>query len=153
MNSKFGVPYDAIEDFIKAHNLEEDNPEYLLSLAEEYLEIKQYKMTAKLYSKLIHMMPENVCMWDAFSQFAAINSDFDIARTIINEGLKHNPDSALLNYRMAAYFVLEEDYVEGIRLLKETLKKHPEEINYFLDSFEFMNDEEIIDIINKYGKI
>ena len=92
-------------------------------------------------------------MWDCFAQVYAKQDAFVEARRIILEALHFNPDSALLHYRLAAYYLLNDEQLQGMIILKKTLKVYPEDSDCFFDVFEpGDNDGEIISLINQYRK-
>jgi len=92
-------------------------------------------------------------MWDCFAQIYAKQGAFAEAQNIINEALFFNPDSALLRYRLAAYYLLNDEEQQGLTALEEALKTNPEESESFFDVFETTEeDENIIALMNKYRK-
>jgi len=142
----------AIKDILKALNLCEDNPEYLFALASTYNSAGKPEKSIDVFKKLIPMVKDDIQIWDCYAQVYAKQGNFVEARKIIAEALENNPDAALLHYRVAAYYLLNNEEQPGITTLEETLKKYPEEYECFFDVFETAEDDEIIAIVNKYRK-
>ena len=151
MKSQDGYHEEAVRDILRALNLDKDNSEYLFALASAYANMQQYKKSVAIFKKLVQLITCDIYMWDCFAQVYAKQNAFVEARKIILDALHFNPDSALLHYRLAAYFLLNDEQRKGMEVLENTLKTYPEESDCFFDVFEpGDNDGEIIDLIHHY---
>ena len=144
---------DAVRFILRALALDWDNTEYLFALASAYANQQQYERAVTIFKKLVKLITGDVCMWDCFAQVYAKQGAFAEARKIISEALHFNNDSALLHYRMAAYYLLDNQQYKGLSILEKTLKAYPDESDYLFDVFEEDSvDREITDLVNKYRK-
>jgi tetratricopeptide (TPR) repeat protein len=151
IKSQGGCHEEAIGDILHALALDEDNTEYLFALASAYANLHQYEKSVAIFKKLVQLITGDVYMWDCFAQVYAKQDAFVEARKIILEALHFNPDSALLHYRMAAYYLLNDEQKKGMTALEEALIAHPEECDCFFEVFEpGETDGEIISLINQY---
>jgi tetratricopeptide (TPR) repeat protein len=151
MKSQDGCHQEAVNDILRALALDEDNTEYLFALASAYANMLNYKKSVAIFKKLVQLITSDIYMWDCFAQVYAKQEAFVEARRIILEALHFNPDSALLHYRLAAYYLLNDEQLQGMTVLENTLKAYPEECECFFDVFEPAdNDNEIISLINQY---
>jgi len=142
---------EAVSDILRALTLDEDNAEYLFALASAYANMQQYKKSVAIFKKLVKLITGDIYMWDCFAQVYAKQNSFVEAREIILEALHFNPDSALLHYRLAAYYLLNDEKLRGMTVLKKTLKTYPEESDCFFDVFESGDtDDDIISLINQF---
>ena len=143
----------AVGDILRALALDKENAEYLFALASAYANMQQYEKAVTLFKKLVQLITGDIYMWDCFAQVYAKQGVFGEARNIINEALHFNPDSALLHYRLAAYYLLDDKLQQGLTLLEETLMANPTESDCFFDVFEEGSvDAEIMDLVNQYRK-
>jgi tetratricopeptide (TPR) repeat protein len=153
MKSQDGFHEEAVSNILRALALDEDNTEYLFALASAYANLKQYKKSVAIFKKLVKIITGDIYMWDCFAQVYAKQDAFIEARKIILEALHFNPNAALLHYRLAAYYLLDDEQLRGMTVLEDTLKAYPEECNCFFDVFEpGDHDDEIISLINQYNK-
>ena len=153
VNSQSGNYECAVKDILRALALDGENTEYLFALASAYANMQHYEKAVTIFKKLVQLITGDIYMWDCFAQVYAKQGAFAEARKIISEGLHFNNDSALLRYRMAAYYLLDDKQQQGLTMLKEVLMDHPDESDCFFDVFEEDSvDREIIDLINKYRK-
>jgi len=144
---------DAVGDIQRALALDKDNTEYIFALASAYANMQQYEKAVGLFKKLVRLITGDVNMWDCFAQVYASQNAFAEARKIITEAIHFNADSALLRYRLAAYYLLDDDAQQGMAMLEEALKIDPEESDCFFDVFEDdCIDWAAKDLINKYRK-
>ncbi len=151
MKSHAGKYEDAVKDIQRAISLDKDNTEYLFALASAYANLQQYDKAVNLFKKLVHLITGDIVMWDCFAQIFARQGRFSDAQKIITEALHFNPDSAMLRYRLAAFYLLNDERLQGLTILEETLCKAPDESDCFFEVFEADDfDEEVLALITKY---
>ena len=113
--------------------------------------MQEYDKSIAIFKKLVQLITGDIYTWDCFAQVYAKQDAFVEARKIILDALHFNPDSALLHYRLAAYYLLNNELLKGMTVLENTLKAFPDESDCFFDVFEpGETDDEIISLINKY---
>ena len=153
VKSQDGNHNEAVRDIHRALTLDKDNTEYLFALASAYANMQQYENAVTIFKKLVQLITGDIYMWDCFAQIYAKQGAFTEAQSIITEALFFNPDSALLRYRLAAYYLLNDEEQQGLATLEEALKTNPEESESFFDVFETTEeDEDITALMNKYRK-
>ncbi|MDR1153831.1 MAG: tetratricopeptide repeat protein [Bacteroidales bacterium] len=153
VKSQAGNYEEAVTDILRALALDKDNTEYLFSLASTYANMQHYEKAVALFKKLVQLITGDIYMWDCFAQIYAKQDAFVEAQRIIIEALHFNPDAALLHYRLAAYFLLNNEQLQGLIVLEEILKTNPEESDCFFDVFEAGDMEhEVMALMNKYRK-
>jgi len=153
MKSQDGCHEEAVNDILRALALDEDNSEYLFALASAYANMQQYKKSVTIFKKLVKLITGDIYMWDCFAQVFAKQDAFVDAQKIILEALHFNPFAALLHYRLAAYYLLNDEQARGMSVLENTLKAYPDESECFFDVFEpGDNDSHIVSLINQYSK-
>ena len=153
LNAQDGCHKDAVNDFLRAIALDEDNTEYLFALASVYANLQQYEKAVAIFKKITKLITDDIYVWDCFAQVYAKQDAFIEARKIIIEALHFNPDAALLHYRLAAYYLLDNDQLLGMTVLESALKTYPEECECFFDVFEPSDDDqEIISLIDQFRK-
>jgi len=153
IQSQEGCHEEAVIAILRALELDRDNTEYLFALGSAYVNMQNYKKAVAVFKKLLQKITSDVYMWDCFAQIYAKQGAFVEARKVIDEALHFNPDSALLRYRLAAYYLLDDEERKGLAVLEEALMANPEESECFFDVFETdETDHEITKLINKYCK-
>jgi len=153
VKSQDGYHEEATHDILRALALDKDNSEYLFALASAYANMQQYENAVAIFKKLVQLITGDIYMWDCFAQIYAKQGAFTEARNIIADALYFNPDAALLHYRLAAYYLLNDEQLQGLSILKKTLQAYPDESECFFDVFETTeDDDEIIALFNKYCK-
>jgi tetratricopeptide (TPR) repeat protein len=153
VKSQVGSYEEAVTDILRALSQEKDNTDYVFALASVYTNMQHYEKAVTLYQKLAQVTTGDINMWDCFSLIYAKQNAFDEARRIITEALHFNPDSALLHYRLAAYYLLSNEQLQGLTVLEEALNTYPEESDCFFDVFEVCDMEhEVMALMNKYRK-
>jgi len=153
VKSQDGCHEEAVHDILRALALDEDNTEYNFALASAYANMQLYDKAVAIFKKLVKLITSDVYMWDCFAQIYGKQGNFADARKIILQALHFNPNAALLYYRLAAYYLLDDDQLLGMTILEDSLKTYPEESDCFFDVFEpGDDDQEIISLINLYSK-
>jgi tetratricopeptide (TPR) repeat protein len=151
VKSQEGLHKEAVKSILRALAMDEDNSEYLFALASAYANLQKYHQAEAIFKKLVRLITGDIYMWDCFAQVYAKQGAFTKARKIIDEALHFNPESAVLRYRLAAYYLLNDEHARGLSVLEEVLMAHPDESDCFFDVFETNDtDHEIMALIHKY---
>jgi tetratricopeptide (TPR) repeat protein len=144
---------EAIRCILQAIKLDKDNTEYLLALAASYANMQQYGKALKLFRLLVSLNPLEELYWDGYAQTYAQQDEYIDAQQIATEGLRHIPDSAMLRYHLAAFYLLNDDRLQGLTILKETLDACPAYIGYFYELFDKAgSDDEVIALVRNINK-
>ena len=146
-----GDSEEGIRDIQRAIELDNQNTEYLFSLASAYANRQQYDKAVEIFKLLVQYITSDITMWDCFAQAYAKQNIYNDAQKVIMEALHFNPDSVMLRYRLAAYYLLNHDCIQGLAVLKEALDKQPEESDCFFEMFDSeIHDEEILALVEKF---
>ncbi len=153
VKSQLGNHEEGIKDILRAINLDKDNTEYLFALASTLANMQKYDKAVDVFKKLVHLITSDIVMWDCFAQVYARQGRFSDSQKIITEALHFNPDSAMLRYRLAAYYLLNDERLQGLTILKETLSAHPNDSECFFEVFETdESDNEVMALVHQYCK-
>jgi predicted Zn-dependent protease len=115
--------------------------------------MEKYEVAAAIFNDVTQSTTSDINIWDCFAQLYAKQGDFAEARKIIRKAIHFNADSALLPYRLAAYYLLDDEKQKGLAILEKALSAHPDESDYFFDVFEEGSvDQDIMDLVNQYRK-
>jgi len=119
----------------KAIELQKDNPDYWLVLADICRKSGAIEDAKEAYEKVISIAPENIDLWLDYSDMYFAQNLPEEAIDIISEGIKHNPDKAELYYRAAACFLsigYDTDTYENLnQALDLDFEKHSQLFEYF----------------------
>jgi tetratricopeptide (TPR) repeat protein len=107
----------------------------------------------KAYEKVIEFNPLDVEAWLDYSSIVFEQDQIKKCIEIIAEGIKNNPDSADLYFRMVAYLFAEGQYNEALNQLQLALSFDADK-HYLLFEYlpQLQTNKVIIDIINSYLK-
>jgi tetratricopeptide (TPR) repeat protein len=154
VKSQLGDHEDAIEHMEKALSFDKDNTEYLFAMASSFASLQKYDRAVDIFKQLVRLIAGDIVMWDCFAQVYAKQGRLADAQKIIMEGIHFNPESAMLRYRLAAFYLLNDERKKGIAVLEEVLAAHPDESDYFFEVIETGEevDDEILMLIDKYRK-
>lgn len=151
IRSQAGNYQEAIHDIQNAVELDEDNSEYLFVQASVYANMKQYEKAIKIFKRLATLISNDEMMWDSFAQVYAKQKSYTDVQQIITQALQFNPDSAMLRYHLAAYYLLNDDRLQGLTILKETLNKYPAEVGLFFELFDKeVKDPEVMALVDRF---
>ncbi|MDR1671974.1 MAG: tetratricopeptide repeat protein [Bacteroidales bacterium] len=154
MNADCGRFEESVRCLKHAIALDKDNEEYLFGLATTYINLQQFDKANVLLDGLLQKTTDDEVMWCMYAHTFAQQEQYADAQRITTKGLQYNPDSALLRYHLAAYYLLNDDRLKGLTILEESLRKHPEDVDIFFEVFDRednLNDE-VMALVNAYRK-
>lgn len=127
----------AINDIKKAIELNQNNSDYKLILAEVLFNENQYKDAFELYENVVSNDPKNTFAWLDYSDALRANSQIDEAISIIIKGIEINPDEAELLYRLSAYQLLDFQFETSQLTL---LLSYESEKSLLFEFFDYLKD-------------
>jgi len=141
---------DSIYYIMEAKRTDGELPtEAWLLLADDYIEVNRDEDAVEIYLRLLKQYPKDVEVWLAYSNYAALVEDYQMACGIIHQGLAVLPDNPFLLYRMANYYFLDRDIRLGTTYLYLAFHSNPQLVSFFTDYDEETNQiPEVISIIN-----
>ncbi len=130
---RFGESVRCVKKAIKN---DEENSEYWYGLGEIYLDTDNKKEALKAFRKALEIDPYDSEAWLNYSEVYYLQGKIDMAISTLNEAYQYNYDVALINYRMAAYFLSTKNinnackyFERGLnlnkKLFEETFKYYP----------------------------
>lgn len=130
---------EAILNIRKALELEEENTEYLFTLAGLLYKQKEGFKSLETFKLVTELDPEDEEAWICYSELLLENNQLAEAIRSLSEGLFHNPESAIMNYRISAYYFIDNKSSLAYKFLEKGLKLNVNERQYF---FDFIRDAE-----------
>ncbi|MDW8335030.1 MAG: tetratricopeptide repeat protein, partial [Bacteroidia bacterium] len=97
-----GKYLQAVYYYEKALELDENFYDAMLALAACEYELGNEYSAGQALEKAIAYMPQDICLWDEWSERLESDGRLDEAYLFVKRGLLHNPTSAELAYRLAA---------------------------------------------------
>ena len=115
--------------------------------------MKQLPESEKAYEKVLELNPVDIEAWLDYSSILFEQDKLDSAIEIISEGIKNNPDSAELYYRMVAYLFAAHQFSEALICLETALNSDPEKHHILFEYLPQLHENKVIvDIINRYTR-
>lgn len=144
--------HSAIKFLKRAHTLAPYNTDYIYVLVEEHNKMEKFKTSLKYLKEIEELFPYDVNLYIAYMEVYILLDDVKNAIKYIEKGLKLLGRQASLLYRLAFINFVDEDYELGMLNLEEALTLDYEGVQEFID-FDpnfILNNEEIVDLINRY---
>ena len=143
--------FEAIHYFKKAYKIDNDNIDYIKSLAYAEFKVGNLVSSIDLYSKALKINPSDINLSLDFSLIYYESGDIDRAISIIKDAIQEIPDESLLYYRLVIYLMDAGKYKESINVLESGLSlnfDNHEVLFDFVPNFE--SQSALIRVINQY---
>jgi tetratricopeptide (TPR) repeat protein len=102
---------------------------------------------------VLELNPVDIEGWLDYSSILFEQEKLDEAIEVISDGIKNNPDSAELYYRMVAYLFAAHQIEEALVYLETALNSDPEKHHILFEYLPQLHENKvIIDIINRYTR-
>ena len=139
----------AIESLQKAIDLDTNNPEYWLLMA-EYLSDAQRNDEAEVtFQYLAERFPKDHDTWLSYSNFYILNDEINHAVDIMYEGIEKQQDNISYLYRMANYYFIKEDNIQAMSYLQLAYTSNPDLLAEFFEYDDTMyNIPEVIEFLS-----
>jgi tetratricopeptide (TPR) repeat protein len=136
----------AIESIRKAIELDRENPEYWLLLGEYLNRNGKINEAEEMFTFAADHFPNESDVWLFYSDFYVMNQQVEKAIEVLYKGIDIHPDNISYLYRMANYYYLKDDAIQGNSFLTLAYISSPELLDEFLEYDEKMYD--IPDVVN-----
>ncbi len=140
---------NAIKNLQKALDIDANNFEYWLLLGEYLCDADRDDDAKMVYEHLAKHFPKESDTWLSYSDFYAFKkNDINNAIDILFKGIEIQLDNIAYLYRMANYFFLKKDVLQGTSYLQLAYVSKPDMLNDFFEYDETMYDiPEVIDFV------
>jgi tetratricopeptide (TPR) repeat protein len=151
MNNNFT---ESINYIHKAISIKPDNAEYWYSIGNIYVKINDTSKAIEAYNKAIEFDPYDYESWLNLSEIFYNKNLLSKAIKVLEEPYENISDVAIVNYRLASYYMLRNDINRGVEFLRKGINKNYEEVKEF---FKYCPDaietKEIVELLNLYKKL
>lgn len=101
VNQRWSRYDEAADCYLRAYELKQENPQYLLAAAEAFITIKRYDEAERLVSAKLSYFEHNAAMRQLLAQLALLQGDADRAAALFREARTLNPEDILLFEELA----------------------------------------------------
>ena len=145
--------FEAIHYFKKAQKFDNNNIDFLKSLAYAEFKVGNLVSSIDVYTKVMELYPEDVQSCLDFSFIYYESGDIKKAISIINEGIAETPGESLFYYRLVIYLLDDGKYKEAINVLESALSINFENHDVLFDFIpKFETQSALIRVINQFKK-
>ncbi|MDX1905365.1 MAG: tetratricopeptide repeat protein [Thermonemataceae bacterium] len=145
---------EAIQNFKKASQLNPDNPEYFLCLADAEQDFGSWVSADENYQIAANLDPFRAKIWLNWSYLYYQQNDYSRAIEIIEQGLEDNPENSEMLYRHIAYLMTQGQFKEAFRYLELALSLYYEEHSFLYDFFEDLEIQKaLFKVIQQYKEM
>jgi tetratricopeptide (TPR) repeat protein len=99
---EFNLFIEASEAFATAHQLNDQQPYYLLALAQAKGKLGQNVEANRHFAAALHLQPDNIELWAGYLAFLIETNALEAATDLLNMMRSHDLDSVFLAYAQAA---------------------------------------------------
>ncbi|MCU0450097.1 MAG: tetratricopeptide repeat protein [Bernardetiaceae bacterium] len=143
--------YEAIHFFRRAVNLNPEEEEYWLGLAEAEYETGNVVSATEAYERASELGPDNPDTWLDWSYILYEQGDYDKAIDLVKTGIDEVPHHAELHYRLCAYHIAAGKYSQGVAYLENALILDFDSHTVLLEFFDSLEVQKALyKIINQY---
>jgi len=144
---------EALPLFIKANKIQPNNEYVMHDLGCAYIETDRLDEAEAILKKIIHSSPNFRPAWHSLASLLHSELRSDEALTLMLEWLKRSEDDAEAMYKIAAYYLIENDMEKTRDYLTDALMLNFEDhYTFFNESPYLMSVKWIQDIIDLYRK-
>ena len=145
--------FEAIHYFKKAYKLNNENVDYIKSLAFAEFKVGNMVSSIDLYNRALEIDPTDYKTSLDYSFIYYESGDIEKAIKIIKDSIEEVPGESLLYYRLVIYLMDSGRYKESINVLESALSlnfDNHEVLFDFVPNFE--TQSALIRVINQYRK-
>lgn len=137
----------------KALDLNNSNSEYWYAYGDFQLKLGFHEEAEAAYKHVLTAEPENPTIWLDYAKVQYEMEKMDIALETIMEGIKHHPNYAELQYRMAAYLIYAGRKEEALEYLHEGLHQDfDKHVEMFEEFPQLRENVSLVELIESYRK-
>lgn len=137
----------------KALELNKANPEYWYAYGDFQLKLGFYEEAESAYRQVLVAEPENPNIWLDYAKVQFAMEKVDESTETLMEGIKHHPNFAELQYRMAAYLIYCGKKSEALEYLHEALHQDFEKHEEMFEEFPQLRENAmLVELIESYRK-
>lgn len=146
-----GKTKTAVRYLVRATELDPLNTEFLLILADLYIKLNDFAQAKTCFEKVEDIDPGDPDLWLEYANLYVIQRDYEGAIGLLKTGLKMQPESAAILYRLTACLLLNHNTVQAFHFLEQALEinheQHKELIDYYPD---VLKNNQFVEIIQAY---
>lgn len=137
----------------KALDLNNTNSEYWYVYGDFQLKLGFHEEAEAAYKQVMAAEPENPHIWLDYAKVQFEMEKVDEAIETLMDGIKHHPNYAELQYRMAAYLIYAGKKAEALEYLHEALNQDFEKHVEMFEEFPQLKDNvSLVELIESYRK-
>jgi len=116
-----GKHYESLYNVEKAISYSPDNPQYWYALGNIWSKLDRRADAINAYRKAVDLDSEDTESWINLSEAYLANKEKAKAIEILEDAVRSNPGSAVINYRLAAYCLITNDAERAYEYLRIAL--------------------------------
>jgi len=144
----------SVNNIKKAIKIESNIPEYWFMLGETYSVMNYNNKAVRAYTSTVELDPDNCEAWLAYAGIYFNNNKITSAINILEEAYRYNYNISALNYRLAAYYIYNDQPSLSYKYFEKGLllnyKEHNEVLYHFPKTKE---NDRINHLIVKYQNL
>jgi len=116
---------DALEQFRKVGELQDDPTYADKAMAQNLIDLKKPEHAARYYRRLVALPQADADSFARYSELLLAEGKLDEGRQVLQDGLKRHPDSAYLHYRLGSYLASVRRYADAVVELRRAAELAP----------------------------
>jgi tetratricopeptide (TPR) repeat protein len=143
---------ESLKYFKKAKNIDPENPDFWFMLGEVYRKLQMLEKSAESFNRVVELDPNDHEAWLNRADLSYTdNADLKGAIRILSKAFEFNPENSSINYRLAVYFILNNqtrlghqhfekglsiDFTEHLDYMKEMPTKSVKLLSTLINSYK-----------------
>ncbi len=111
------------------------NPDYWYALGVTYSEVNLFPEANEAFERTVKLYPYDAEIWLTYAELQYNHGNIEKAIKLLNEGLVSNKDSAVIQYRLAAYYLNKNDEAQGFYYLSKAVKSDKNKADVFFEAY------------------
>lgn len=137
--------FDSAQKYIqKALAIDEENPKFLRMGYLIYFSDNQFQKAEQLIEQAVKVAPEDFDSWLKWMDTNLVIQDYKKALDIAIEADEKFDENAEVSYRLAGFYLLNQQVEMGLLLLNQTHSQYPNQKDIFTFYFPMLAAEELI---------
>jgi tetratricopeptide (TPR) repeat protein len=128
-------PGEGLYHIKKALELDPENPDFLMLSGELNYTLGWFEEAEGQYRKVLELGYTDPLVYIDLSEVLFDQDRYQEALEVLEQGLAGNAKSEDLMYRLAGYYCINQEWADGLALLKRAYRISPEKWEEFLELF------------------
>ncbi len=142
---------ESLKYFKKAKNIDPENPDFWFMLGEAYRKLQMLEKSAESFNRVVELDPNDHEAWLNRADLSYTdNNDLKGAIRILSKAFEFNPENSAINYRLAVYFIINNQSRLGYQHFEKALSLD------FIEHLDYIKDipsksvKSLTALINRY---